>query len=75
MDIAEELKRKRTELIGDMEPLALRIETIKKQIGKLSELWFDATDPAQFWERAESAGLDTRRLRVAFTASAIVGCA
>jgi hypothetical protein len=30
--IEEELKRKRTELIGDMEQLMLRIETIKKQV-------------------------------------------
>jgi hypothetical protein len=36
--IAEELKRKRTELIGDMEQLALRIETIKRQVAAIDQV-------------------------------------
>ncbi|SCZ12674.1 hypothetical protein [Microvirga guangxiensis] len=38
MGIAEELKRKRTELIGDMEQLAHRIETIKKQVAAIDQV-------------------------------------
>ncbi|WP_230533213.1 hypothetical protein [Microvirga roseola] len=38
MGIAEELKRKRTELIGEMEQLALRIETIKKQVAAIDQV-------------------------------------
>ncbi|MBO1909239.1 hypothetical protein KHP60_24030 [Microvirga sp. 3-52] len=38
MGIAEELIRKRTELIGDMEQLALRIETIKKQVAAMDQV-------------------------------------
>lgn len=38
MRIEEELKRKRTELLGDMEQLAVRIETIKKQVAAIDQV-------------------------------------
>jgi len=45
VDIAEELKRKRTELIGDMEQLALRVEMIKKQVAAIDQV-ITIYDPA-----------------------------
>jgi hypothetical protein len=47
--VEEELKQKRTDLLGEVEQLALRIETIKKQdwlrlLGLSTPVPFEATD-------------------------------
>jgi hypothetical protein len=56
--IEEELKRKRTELLGDMEQLALRIETIKKQVAAIDQV-IAIYDPAH---KAPSAARTNRKL-------------
>jgi hypothetical protein len=56
--IEEELKRKRTELVGAMEQLALRIETIKKQVIAIDQV-IAIYDPAH---KASSATRTNRKL-------------
>lgn len=38
MSVEEELKRKRAELLGEVEKLLLRIETIKKQVSAIDQI-------------------------------------
>ncbi len=38
MGVEEELKRKRAELLGEVEELVLRIETIKKQVSAIDQV-------------------------------------
>ncbi len=38
MSVEEELKRKRADLLGEVEELVLRIETIKKQVSTIDQV-------------------------------------
>lgn len=58
MGIEEELKRKRTELLGEVEQLALKIETIKKQVAAIDQV-IAIYDPAY---KASLAARTNRKL-------------
>lgn len=60
MRVEEELKRKRAELLGEVEELALKIETIRKQVSAIDQV-ISIYDPAHATPSA--AGAERKRSR------------
>ena len=68
MRVEKELKRKRAELLGEADELALRIETIKKQVSAIDQV-IVIYDPTQEGTLCQKQCASSVLLRVAYTAT------